>query len=167
MGRADVYVQPQAADPVLPAGTVLGLTRRHVPGAVAVTGVDESGGEARVYLVDDDVVVKTQRPHRLRPRTSLAKEAYLLDTLAADLGAWIPRRFGYGVVGVAGGTVEYLCMSRMPGLPVREVTVGGAGRRVLLVDVGRLLRRLHAAVAGGVVVPRDGGAAGLRRRRGF
>jgi len=68
-----VYLQPGAADPVLSPATVLALARRHLPAAAAVTGVDESGGEARAYLVDDDVVVKTQRPHRLRPRTSLAK----------------------------------------------------------------------------------------------
>jgi hypothetical protein len=86
VGRADVYVQSGAADPVLSPDTVLALVHRHVPDAAAVTGVDESGGEARAYLVDDDMVVKTQRPHRLRPRTSLAKEAYLLDTLASAHG---------------------------------------------------------------------------------
>src|SRR5437773_7714365 len=98
VGRADVYVQPGAADPVLSPAKVLALARRHVPAAAAVSGVDESGGEARAYLVDDDVVVKTQRPHRLRPRTSLAKEAYLLDTLGSRLGAQIPRLFGYDKV---------------------------------------------------------------------
>src|SRR6185369_9281039 len=82
MGRADVYPQPEAGDPVLADYVVLDLARRHVHDAVRVTTVDESGGEARVYIIDDAVVVKTQRPNRLRPRTSLAKEAYLLDHLA-------------------------------------------------------------------------------------
>jgi hypothetical protein len=47
MGRADVYTQPDAPDPVLSPGTVLALARRHLPAAGEVTGVDESGGEAR------------------------------------------------------------------------------------------------------------------------
>src|SRR5215470_13558183 len=95
MGRADVYLQPEAPDPVLTDDLVLDLARRHVRTAAAVTTVDESGGEARVYVVDDAVVVKTQRPHRLRPRTSLAKEAYLLDRLGARLGDRIPRLLGF------------------------------------------------------------------------
>ena len=115
---------------MLSAEVVLGLARRHVPAAAAVTGVDESGGEARAYLVDDDVVVKTQRPHRLRPRTSLAKEAYLLDALAPGLGGRIPRLLGYDHVDTVDGVVEYVCMTRIPGLPVRSVTLArhGAGR---------------------------------------
>lgn len=83
MGRADVYLQPQAADPVLGNDLVLELARRHAPHARVVTEVDESGGEARAYFIDDDLVVKTQRPHRLRPRTSLSKEAYLLECQAS------------------------------------------------------------------------------------
>ena len=71
----DIYLQPDAPDPVLTDAVVLGLVQRHVPNAHAVTGVDESGGEARSYLVDASLILKTQRPHRLRPRTSLAKEA--------------------------------------------------------------------------------------------
>ena len=123
VGRADVYLQPDAPDPVLPARVVLGLARRHVPDAAAVAGVDESGGEARAYLIDDGVVVKTQRPHRLRPRTSLAKEAYLLDALAPALVARIPRLLGYDRIDTAAGTVEYLCMTRIPGLPVRSAAI--------------------------------------------
>src|SRR5262249_54661814 len=123
MGRADVYLQPEAADPVLNDAVVLQLARRHVPDARAVTAVDESGGEARVYMVDDAVVVKTQRPHRLRPRTSLAKEAYLLDRLAAQLCGRIPRLLGYDRMETELGLVEYVCMTRVPGQAVREAEV--------------------------------------------
>lgn len=45
-----------------------------VPGADRVAFVDESGGEARTYLVDapvGDVVLKVQRPQQLRTWTSL------------------------------------------------------------------------------------------------
>ena len=42
------------------------------------------------------MVVKTQRPHRLRPRTSLAKESRLLQHLADTVAGLIPHLFGYG-----------------------------------------------------------------------
>ncbi|HZU77457.1 MAG TPA: aminoglycoside phosphotransferase family protein, partial [Dehalococcoidia bacterium] len=74
MVTRDVYLQPEAPDPVLDDAIVLALVRRHAPRAAGVTEVDESGGEARAYVVDGDIILKTQRPHRLRPRTSLAKE---------------------------------------------------------------------------------------------
>jgi hypothetical protein len=98
LGRADAYLQPDAHDPVLSADTVLRLARAHVDGVEAVTAVDESGGEARVYVVDECVVVKTQRPHRVRPRTSLAKEARLLTAPAGPLAGSIPTVFGYEYV---------------------------------------------------------------------
>ena len=46
----DIYLQPDAPDPVLSDTVVQGLVGRHVPEAQAITGVDESGGEARTYL---------------------------------------------------------------------------------------------------------------------
>src|SRR4051812_29204600 len=81
-----------------PRRSVLRLARPHLPAASApsrVRGVDESGGEARVYLLDGDVVVKTQRPHRVRPRTSLRKEAGLLAALGDRLAGRISRLYGY------------------------------------------------------------------------
>ena len=149
MGRADVYLQPDAGDPVLEPATVLRLARAHAGRAQAVTGVDESGGEARAYLVDEQLVVKTQRPHRLRPRTSLAKEARLLSYLAdGPLAGQIPALFGYGRTQTDQGSVEYLVMSRMPGRAVRHASVTGPARTVLLHTLGRLLRALHAQPAG-------------------
>jgi hygromycin-B 7''-O-kinase len=58
----DRYLQPNAPDPVLAESVVLRLVRQFVPTAQAVTAVDESGGEARTYRVDDTIVLKTQRP---------------------------------------------------------------------------------------------------------
>ena len=57
----DFYVQPDAADPVLDTATVLAIVRRHAPNVVTVTAVDESGGEARTYAFDDDLILKVQR----------------------------------------------------------------------------------------------------------
>jgi hypothetical protein len=74
----DTYSQPDAPDPVLADDRVLELVRRHAGSARKVTFIDESGGEARAYMCDDDLVLKTQRPQQLRPRTSLEKEAFIL-----------------------------------------------------------------------------------------
>jgi hygromycin-B 7''-O-kinase len=150
MGRADVYLQPQAADPVLSEAVVLGIAAAHGVRATAVREVDESGGEARAYLLDGDVVLKMQRPHRLRPRTSLAKETRLLEHLAAPLAGRVPRVYGYGhaPTGEDGaGDVEYIVMSRMPGRAVRHLTVAGSARVALLREVGTLLQVLHAEEA--------------------
>lgn len=137
---ADVYSQPEAPDPVLSPDAVLRLVRRHVPRAAAVTAVDESGGEARAYAVDDDVILKTQRPHRLRARTSLEKEAVFLAALAADPEVRVPRVLG---AGRAEG-VEYLCMTRMPGVAAGTVALDGRARTELLQALGRMLRHVHA-----------------------
>src|SRR4051794_35762650 len=106
---SDRYLQPDAPDPVLDAERVLSLVRRHVPDAEAVTGVDESGGEARTYAIDAGLILKTQRPHRLRPRTSLEKETFFLQHLAHVAELPVPRVLGYG----RDGDVEYICMTRI------------------------------------------------------
>jgi hygromycin-B 7''-O-kinase len=135
----DVYLHPDAPDPVLADAVVLGLVQRHVPNAHAITGVDESGGEARTYLVDDGLILKTQRPHRLRPRTSLAKEAAFLRYLAAFPAIPVPRMLGYGQT----ESVEYLCMTRMPGEAVFRQTLAGPARAGVLQALGQVLHQIH------------------------
>jgi hygromycin-B 7''-O-kinase len=137
----DVYLQPDAPDPVLDIETVLGLARRFLPAVETVTTVDETGGEARAYLLDDRYVLKTQRPHRVRPRTSLRKEVFYLHQIeqqAPELQ--VPRVLGHGQE----GSVEYTLMTRIPGVAVRDVALVGEPRHALLRDLGRLLARLHA-----------------------
>jgi hygromycin-B 7''-O-kinase len=162
----DVYLQPDAPDPVLTDAVVLGLVHRQVPNAHAVTSVDESGGEARSYWVDDDLILKTQRPHRLRPRTSLAKEAAFLDHLAAFPTIPVPRVLGYGH---AEG-VEYLCMTRMPGDAVIRQTITGPARSGVLHALGQVLRQIHAVpqapLAASGRFPGDHTADDLRARLG-
>jgi Ser/Thr protein kinase RdoA (MazF antagonist) len=169
MGRADVYLQPDAPDPVLTEQTVLAIAAAHTDRAGGVLEVDESGGEARAYMLGGDVVVKTQRPHRLRPRTSLAKEAALLAHLAAPLGERVPHLFGHGHEETPQGQVEYLVISRMPGRAARHVPVAGARRETLLRETGVLLARIHAAPTGPLLAqrglfPLDADTAALRRR---
>src|SRR5262245_18562409 len=136
----DVYSQPHAADPVLDERTVLDLVRRRGVRGSAVTGVDETGGEARVYGIDDTLVVKVQRPHRRRPRTSLAKEAFFLHQLSAHPDIVVPHVLGYGWH----DAIEYLVMTRMPGVSALTVELPGGQRTEVLHQLGWTLRRLHA-----------------------
>jgi aminoglycoside phosphotransferase len=136
----DIYSQPHAADPVLEERTVLDLVHRHGVRCSAVTGVDETGGEARVYVLDGQLVLKVQRPHRLRPRTSLEKEAFFLQQLAAYPDIAVPRVLGYG----RHDHVEYMVMTRMPGVAALTVELTGIQRQAVLRQLGRTLRRLHA-----------------------
>ncbi len=136
-----VYFQREAPDPVLPSAAVLSLVRRHVPGAAAVAGVDESGGEARTYAVDADIILKVQRPQQLRTGTSLEREVVFLrhlETAAPDLA--VPRVLGYGH---DGPELEYTVLSRMPGVAMGRAALGPAARRRLLLELGPLLRRVH------------------------
>ena len=146
----DFYVQPDAADPVLPDEIVLSLACRHVSDARTVSGVEESGGEARTYVIDDTMILKTQRPQQLRPRTSLEKEVFFLHQLAEvapDLS--VPRVLGYGREQapddtMSGTQIEYTLMTRMPGIAMRHAPLGEEARRAVLLRLGTALRRIHS-----------------------
>ena len=137
---SDMYSQPNAVDPVLDARTVLDLVRRHGGRCSAVTSIDETGGEARAYGLDDNLVLKVQRPHRLRPRTSLEKEAFFLHQLAAYPDIVVPHVLGYG----RHDNIEYIVMTRMQGVPALMVELTGGQRTAVLHQLGRTLRRLHS-----------------------
>lgn len=137
---SDIYSQPHVADPVLDEQTVRDIARRHDVPCTAVTRLDETGGEARAYMLDDTCVLKVQRPHRLRPRTSLAKEAFFLQQLAAFPDIVVPHMLGYGRY----DNVEYLLLTRMPGVAAGTVELMGAQRLHVLHQLGRSLRGLHA-----------------------
>ena len=139
-----VYLQPDAPDPVLADELVLELARRHVPRVRTVAAVEESGGEARTYLLDDDLILKVQRPPQLRPLTSLVKEVFFLNQLAALPAAQrvsVPRVLGHGQAEPA---IEYSVLTRMPGLALRRASSAPDARRTALVELGRTLRRIHA-----------------------
>jgi aminoglycoside phosphotransferase (APT) family kinase protein len=129
-----------------------------------VQAVDETGGEARTYMCDREVVVKTQRPHRVRPRTSLKKEAFILDQLAASITVPIPLVFGYGHE----GDVEYLVMSRIPGIALETTPLSGPTRTAALEKVGATMRQIHevdqTAMETSELIPGDRNAADLRIR---
>jgi hygromycin-B 7''-O-kinase len=160
----DTYLQPDAPDPVLDDDRVLELARRHVDTVEAVTAVDESGGEARAYLCGSDIVVKTQRPHRLRPRTSLEKEAFILDQLRTEAELPVPRVLGYG----REPDVEYTVMSRIPGVPLGSTTLDGPLRAGVLAELGATLRRVHdvdqTVMQSSALIPGDRSGADLAKR---
>jgi hygromycin-B 7''-O-kinase len=133
MLSSDIYSQPNAADPVLGERTVLDLVRRHGVSCAAVTSIDETGGEARVYGLDNNLVLKVQRPHRRRPRTSLEKEAFFLQQLAASPDIVVPQVLGYG----RHNNIEYTVMTQMPGVPALTVELTGVQRMDVLHQLGR------------------------------
>jgi aminoglycoside phosphotransferase len=134
-------VQPHPQDPILDHVTVLSLVRRHVPEAQTVTKVDETGGEARTYAVDENIILKTQRPHKIRPKTSLEKEVFFLQELVKypQIQARIPRVYGYG----REGSIEYTCMSRIPGVAVKFADLNPEARKNMLIELGKTLRLIH------------------------
>lgn len=160
----DTYSQPEAPDPVLSDDRVLELARRHAGTVQKVTAVDESGGEARAYMCDDGLVFKTQRPPQLRPRTSLAKEAFILRHLAFEAAIPVPRVLGYGHE----DDVEYILMTRIPGVALETTSLSGPGRVAVLQELGASLRQVHDvsqdAMAKSGLIPGDASAAGLRDR---
>src|SRR5262249_31855518 len=137
---SDMYSQPHAPDPVLEERTVLDIVRRHGVRCSAVTRIDETGGEARVYVLDDRLVLKVQRPPQLRPRTSLAKEAFFLEQLCAYPDIVVPQVLGYG----RHANIEYIVMTRMPGVSALTVELTVEKRMHVLHQLGRTLRRLHS-----------------------
>lgn len=142
----DFYLQPDAPDPILPDDVALALARRHAPEARTVTSVDETGGEARAYAINETLILKTQRPQQLRPRTSLEKEVFFLTHLAnvaPELS--VPRVLGHGREHIAGdGVIEYTLMTRMPGVAMRRAQLDDSARHAVLRQLGATLRRLHA-----------------------
>ncbi len=136
---SDVYLQPEAPDPVLGEEVVVAAARRHVPEAGGLLEVDESGGEARAYFLEGGIVMKTQRPHRLRPRTSLRKEALFLAELERQGDFPVPRALGHGEM----DGIEYLCLTRVEGRAVEHVSLEADKRAALLGELGRTLRAIH------------------------
>src|SRR5215217_8716626 len=123
----EYYLQPNAPDPVLPEPEVLRCVRRFVPAAKTVTCIDESGGEARTYIVDEAIVLKVQRPQQVRVGTSLAREVFFLNQLAAAAPELpVPRVLGYDR---ETNLLEYNIQTRMPGVPYADATLTSDARR--------------------------------------
>ena len=137
----DIYYQHGFPDPIFDDDYVLSLVRPFVPEAKKVTGVDETGGEARTYSIDDNIILKVQRPQQLRLSTSLEKEVFFLKQLAEyDSSISVPRVLGYAKE----GTLEYTIMTRMPGKAVRYSELNDKQRESMYFELGKTLRRIHS-----------------------
>ncbi|MHB2027206.1 MAG: phosphotransferase family protein [Acidimicrobiales bacterium] len=139
MVESDFYPQPDVPDPVLDRELVLELVGSYSQASNPSYEVDETGGEARAYIFDD-VVLKVQRPQQVRARTSLEKEALILDQLAKFSSVPAPRVLHYGRY----DSIEYEVLSRIRGVALRDSSLVGAARVSLLHDVGATLREFHA-----------------------
>ncbi len=78
---------------------------------------------------------QAQRPHRLRPRTSLAKEAALLAAPEPTLPGRVPTLLGYAQVDTGASQVELLVISR-----ARRERRGHRSDRARRVGPGGVLR---------------------------
>ena len=139
--RKTEYYQPGMPDPVLEDGFVIEVVRQYVKDAKKVVSIDDSHGEARTYNVDDRVILKVQRPHRLRSSTSLHKEAFFLQHLAGHTDVSVPRVYGYE----KRSTLEYICMSKMRGVAADHVKLSVCEKNCLLLVLGKELRKIHDA----------------------
>ena len=138
--RETVYYQRGAADPVLADDLVLDIVRQYAPGAKAVTSINDTHGEARAYMVDENIVLKVQRPQQLRSSTGLKKESFFLKQLEQQTDVSVPRVLGYG----KRGTVEYICMTRIPGLAAEYAKLSDKEKNILLPVLGKELRKIHS-----------------------
>ena len=163
-----VYFQREAPAPVLPKEEVLSLVRCHVPAAREVVSVDESGGEARTYAIDADIILKVQRPQQLRTGTSLECEVLFLkhlEAVAPELS--VPRVLGHER---QGPMLQYTVLTRMPGVAMRRATLDPAAKRETLIALGATLRRIHqvpqAPLADSGIFPGDRGLPDIQGRIG-
>ena len=137
--RETIYYQRGMSDPVYDENFVLEIVRRHVPAAESLKSIDEDGGEGRVYVIDNDIILKVQRPQQLRSSTSLEKEAFFLNQVEKQTDVRSPRVLGYGKE----GTFEYLCMTRIHGVKVEYTKLTLSEKNALLLILGKELRKIH------------------------
>ena len=135
-----VYYQPGAPDPIFVNSFVLDIVKKYVPEAKKVTDIDETGGEARTYFIDNNIILKVQRPQQLRNTTSLEREVFFLNQLKNIDGVVVPEVLGYGKE----DTIEYTCMTRMPGIAVKYSNISGEKREKMLYELGKMLFLIHS-----------------------
>ncbi len=134
-----VYYQPDANDPVLTDEVVLEIVRKYDQNVDTVDFVDETGGEARTYSVNNRIILKVQRPHRLRDKTSLEREVVFLNQLRKYPEIAVPVIYGYGKY----GEIEYTCMAKIKGKAVRYLDIPKEKRIEILEELGKTLFKIH------------------------
>ncbi len=135
-----IYYQPDALDLVLPENTVLEIVKEYVNDVNKVDFIDETGGEARVYSINDKIILKVQRPNRLRNKTSLKRETFFLNELEKHEEIKSPKVFGYGKY----KDIEYICMTKIKGKALKYLDVDLEKRKNILFDLGKTLYKIHS-----------------------
>ena len=160
----NIYYQRDAADPVLEDSVVLSIVREYAPEAKQVVELDETGDEARMYAVDAGIFLKVQRPQQLRYSTSLEKEALFLKYLEKNCVASAPRVLGYG----KRDAVEYICMTRIPGIALKDADLTRTQQEVVLNELGKTLFKIHTidktSLVDSGLFPADAGTEGVKER---
>jgi len=131
--------QRTLADPILEDDHVLRLVRSFAPEAGAVIRIDEQGGSARTYHIDCGVTLKVLRPNRVKTATYIEREVFLLKQLEKRDVADIPRSLGHGKC----GSIEYNCMTTIPGSAVRFSQLTSKEREDMLYKLGVTLYQIH------------------------
>ncbi len=134
------YYQPNAPDPILDNNEVLKIVKKYVFDVSTVDYVDETGGEARAYSIDNKVILKIQRPHRLRSKTSLEKEVFFLKELEKYKEIKVPYIYGYG----KDSNIEYICMTKIEGKALKYLELSHVQRERILFDLGKNLYKIHS-----------------------
>jgi len=128
------------ADPILNSNYVLDIVRQFVPdtGDTAIR-VDEQGGTARTYHIDGGITLKVLRPNRVKTATYIEREVFLLKQLEKNGVMNIPRALGFG----KSDTLEYNCMTTIPGAAVRFSELTPKQREDMLYKLGKTLYQIH------------------------
>lgn len=137
----DKYLQPEAMDIVWNSETVLKYVREFLPDAKEVKFVDETGGEARTYYIDDNMILKTQRPNRLRLSTSLEREVFFLKQLEMQSDVSVPKVIGYKKIN---NLEEFTLMTKMSGDAFVRSNISEEEKPKILFELGKTLRKIHS-----------------------
>ena len=127
------------SDPIFDSDFILSIVRCHVPDVKGVVSVDEQGGSARAYHIDDRITLKVQRPHRIKSEFNIQREVFLLKELEKQGVANVPGTLGYGKQ----GAFEYNCMTKIPGTAVRFAALTPEQRANMLYELGKTLYQIH------------------------
>jgi len=138
--RETIYYQRGMPDPIYDENIVMDIVHKYAPSAQKLSKIDEEGGEARVYVIDNDIILKMQRPQQLRSSTGLEKEILFLNQLEKQTDVRVPRVLGYGKE----GTIEYICMTKIQGIKAEKIKLSKDEKTALLFTLGKELRKIHS-----------------------
>ena len=135
------YYQLGYDDPVYSDEFILNKIRQLGFIVSKVTKIDESGGEARVYVIDDQYILKVQRPQQLRRTTSLKKEVFFLNTINNQIqpNLLVPQVLAY----IKENLFEAILLTKIKGSCYKNVSLSKEVEKQVLIDIGKNLAHIH------------------------